>query len=180
MTDIDPLSRKLGIAVGMLFALFVVGESKIYDIHTYGSGMDTITQKLELVIAQPEHPRQEAIKQIERFVCGYRSPWCGKSAARILVDVASLYAVDPFVLVGIGVWESGVGRAGVSGCHFGYASCRVRFGSFDEEFTAVARTFGGYRGTEIQKLSIWHTGRTDDPSGYPQRVMETARSIRGL
>lgn len=182
MTDIDPLSR-IGLIIGMIIALFI-GAPETYDAYTEPTRMDTTRQELELArgsiqIVRPQHPRQETITQIERFVCAYSSPWCGKDYVRILVDVADLYFFDPYVLVAIGIWESGLGRAGSHGCHFGYSSCRTRFTRFNEELDQVVGTLNRYGGSEVQKLAVWHTGQKNDNSGYVERVLATARAIEG-
>lgn len=175
MTDLDPLSRT-GLIVGMVLALFFGGDSKAYDIHTDRSRMDTTRQELELDYQEPDDPD---VLRIEAWVCEYGSASCGTDFSRLVVRGSNHYGVSPYTVVAIGVWESGIKPRWGRFCTFGYASCRIRFGSLGEEINTVIRTFAGYGLPTRESLAIWHTGKRTDTSGYVERVLATARAIEG-
>lgn len=96
--------------------------------------------------------------------------------AAYLVAVSDSYGIDWRLLPVISILESSGGSAACGGNAWGYAACRVRFGSFEEGGNVVARTLASptYAPHDIAtKLCIWVSGHgcTDAWSiGYAQRA----------
>lgn len=182
MTDIDPLSRT-GLIAGMVIALFI-GAPETYDAYTEPTRMDTTRQELELSIQQPQHPD---VQKIRKYFCPYGEgarraslPICDGDRIYLLVDAGNAYGIRPSFLAAVALFESTGGLHACGFNYWGYASCAVRFASFDEAVHKVAETFAGYVGTERDAASIWHTGGRDDASGYPERITKTADIVDGL
>lgn len=168
----NPLSRT-GLVTGMVLALLAGKVNYEYE----PIRVDTIRQELELDIRKPE---PTASAKIDHFTCAYGSDYCGTELGNRVVWWSNVYHVSPYIVAAIGVHESGLSYTAGSLCTFGYASCRVRFSTIDDEIRQVVKTLAGYGRGEIQSLSIWHTGGIYDRSGYPERVQRTAGHIAGL
>lgn len=182
MTDIDPLSRT-GLIAGMIIALFI-GAPETYDAYTEQIRMDTIGQELELGITSPEHPD---VGKIRRYFCApesayFRSslPICDGDRISVLVDAGRAYRIRPSFLAAMALLESTGGLHACGWNFWGYASCAVRFESFDEGVNRVAQTLAGYVGTERDAASVWRTGGRGDESGYPEKLLRIADDIDGF
>lgn len=182
MTDIDPLSRT-GLIAGMIIALFI-GAPETYDAYTEQIRMDTTRQELELSVERPEHPD---IQKIRKYFCpygegAYRTPLpiCDGDRIAVLVDAGRAYRIRPSFLAAMALLESTGGLHACGWNFWGYASCAVRFESFDEAVHRVAKTLAGYVGTERDAASVWRTGGRGDDSGYPEKLLRIADDIDGF
>jgi len=84
-----------------------------------------------------------------------------ESYAAAMVAAADAAGIDWRLLPAIAVLESSGGRNACGGNAWGYASCRVTFGSFDEGIRIVAATLAAppYAGFDVQsRLCVWVAG----------------------
>lgn len=95
----------------------------------------------------------------------------------LMHDAEARYGLPRGVLASMATWESsgGINRCGYN--LWGYASCRVTFGSFEEGIETTAATLASYGPEDIRgKLCIWVGGSactTAHEQAYAERVIGT-------
>lgn len=182
MNDDDPPLRRYTVYAFILGVTLTIGAHMINvqnqksstNIKYYGqSGGGT---SIDLSIVKPSHPDEEAIKQ---FYCDYGSLACNGDYVSNLVRISNRHGVDPYLITAISILES---SGGLRACGFnwwGYASCAVRFSEFNVAVDRVAQTISGYGTSDPYVIaSIWRTGTTNDPTNYPDKVIQLIKKIK--
>jgi hypothetical protein len=165
----------IGLVTGAVIALLL--SSAQTNEYIEQEPLELPKRHIELRTALPRHPDEE---KIEKYICVRGSGYCGTEFTDRVIWWADTFDVSGYLIVAIGVWESGLTPAWGSLCTFGYDSCRTRFSSIDTEIFVIAQTLAKYGGTDYDKYSIWRTGSTGDTDWRTTRVLDTARQIKGL
>lgn len=168
----DPLS-KLGLIIGMVVAL-ITTTAKDNDTYTYSERLDTGKQELELGLVRPEHPEK---RKLENYVCAKRYYFCTDGFVDTIIRYGDNVGIPASFILSMGIWEAGRYPDWGNLCSFGYASCAVRFATFDDEVRTVVRTLSSYGGTLYDKYSIWRTGSVGDKDERTLRVLRTMNEI---
>jgi hypothetical protein len=110
--------------------------------------------------ASVEEIREERAAKIEKYYSDRSMPLEDKAMKFVLE--AEKYGLDWRLLPAIAVRESSGGKNACYNNPFGWGSCKIKFGSYDEAIEMLAKNLGGAN----KKTSYYYAGKTTEEKLY--------------